>query len=229
MCIRDSSGTYQVLITVVDGGNHTVSTYFTYDVEDSGKIEDPQISNISSQGVEAAAGVPFTLDPPVLTIPESDTFGYIGINMDDDSNVSTYYTTSIVSSNGEYHLTQNSFTGLDKGKYELEYTVFLMRYRVDDLLGTSGTDSAEAGIFLDEEGRLKYKEAGTSGEATEYFIYFQATENGYVATMNTEINGTGTAPSVEEEETLEEVVKGLLDGKVAVSYTHLTLPTKLEV
>ena len=208
------SGTYQVLITVVDGGNHTVSTYFTYDVEDSGKIEDPQISNISSQGVEAAAGVPFTLDPPVLTIPESDTFGYIGINMDDDSNVSTYYTTSIVSSNGEYHLTQNSFTGLDKGKYELEYTVFLMRYRVDDLLGTSGTDSAEAGIFLDEEGRLKYKEAGTSGEATEYFIYFQATENGYVATMNTEINGTGTAPSVEEEETLEEVVKSLLDGKV---------------
>lgn len=206
-----TSGTYQAVVTVVDASNHSVATYFTYNVEDSGVVEDPQITNISSTPIEAAAGDEYTLDPPVLSVSESTSFGYIGINTDDDSNTSTYYTTSIIESYGDYDLTLYGFTGYDKGTYKLQYTVYLMRYRLSRLL-EDGINSADAGIYLDENGRLKYKETGAS--STSYFIYFQATDNGYIPTMNTDFHGLGNTPTVQEGQTLEEVVEGLLDGLV---------------
>lgn len=208
-----TEGTYQVVVTVNDSSNHTVSTYFTYYVEGTGVVEDPEISNISSTPIEAAVDTPYYLDPPTLAVSESTSFGYIGLDVNDDSNTSTYYTTTMVeSSHNDYELTQQWFTGYSKGTYKLQYNVFLMRYRLSDIL-SDGATSQEAGIFL-QDGKLKYKEAGASG--TSYFIYFEESENGYKATMNTLLSGLGDTPQVSEGETLEQVVSDLLDGLVDV-------------
>ena len=204
-------GTYQVIVTVTDASNHTLSTYFTYYVEESGVVEDPEISNITSEPVDIQQNEPYYLESPRLTVSESELFGYIGLDETDDSNTSTYYTVSAVSATHSdgYELTQNWFTGVRKGTYKLQYTVFLMRYRADRLL-EEGISSAEAGIYL-EDGKLKYKEAGAS--STSYYIYFERNYDeegnlvGYTPTMNTSLDGSGTALVVPEGQTMQEAVE----------------------
>lgn len=204
-------GTYQVIVTVTDASKHTLSTYFTYYVEESGVVEDPEISNITSEPVDIQQNEPYYLESPRLTVSESELFGYIGLDETDDSNTSTYYTVSAVSATHSdgYELTQNWFTGVRKGTYKLQYTVFLMRYRADRLL-EEGISSAEAGIYL-EDGKLKYKEAGAS--STSYYIYFERNYDeegnlvGYTPTMNTSLDGSGTALVVPEGQTMQEAVE----------------------
>ena len=209
-----SEGTYQVVVTVVDSSNHTHSTYFTYYVGGTGYIEEPEISNITSETVDVAVDTPYYLEPPTITVSDSDSFGYIGLDTTDDSNTSTYYTTTMVSSSfNDYELTQSWFTGKSKGTYRLRYQVFLIRYRIDDLL-PQGENDTNSGIYLDGDGRLKYKEAGAEGAS--YFIYFDLTEDGqsYQVTMNTDFHGNGTTPHVDDGQALSDVVSGLLDGLV---------------
>ena len=211
-------GTYQVIVTVTDASNHTLSTYFTYYVKDSGVVEDPEISNITSEPVDIQQNTPYYLESPRLTVTDSELFGYIGLDETDDSNTSTYYTVSAVSATHSdgYELTQNWFTGFRKGTYKLQYTVFLMRYRADRLL-EEGISSAEAGIYL-EDGKLKYKEAGAS--STSYYIYFERNYDeegnlvGYTPTMNTSLDGSGTALVVPEGQTMQEAVEVKLEGLV---------------
>ena len=211
-----TDGTYQVVVTVKDNSNHTLSTYFTYYVKDSGKVEDPEISNITSEPVDIQVNYPYDLEVPRFTVTESDLFGYIGLDSSDDTNTSTYYTVSAVSASDSYKLTQYQFTGETKGNYRLQYTAFLMRYRADRLLA-SGASSEEAGIYL-EDGKLKYKEAGAS--ATSYYIYFERVNNqegnaiNYIATMNTALDGSGDSPEVLEGQTMQEVVEAKVDGLV---------------
>lgn len=203
-----TGGDYQVAVTVVDSSNQTVSTYFNYRVEETGVVENPEITNISSTPIEAAVDTPYYLAPPTLSVSSSTSFGYIGLDINDDSNTSTYYTTTMVeASHNDYELTQQWFTGVSKGTYKLQYNVFLMRYRISDLL-EDGATSQDAGIFL-ENGKLMYKEAGAS--ATKYFIYFEETDNGYEVAMNTMIDGLGDAPELDEGQTVEDLLSGLVD------------------
>ena len=192
-----TEGTYQVVVTVQDSSNHSVSLYFTYYVGGVGVVEDPEIANITTEPVEAAVATPHYLAPPTVSVSESESFGYIGLEEGDDSYTSTYYTTTMVSaSHNDYELDQYYFTANSSGTYRLQYQVFLMRYRVDELLSGGATDE-NAGVYLDEDGRLKYKETTTSG--TSYYVLFEEEydeENnvtGYVITLNTDIYGTGTA------------------------------------
>ena len=204
-------GTYQVIVTVTDASNRALSTYFSYYVENLDLIETPTISNIASTTVDIQANTPYYLESPKLTITDSKFFGYIGLDETEDSNTSTYYIVSAVSATHSdgYELTQNWFTGVRKGTYKLQYTVFLMRYRADRLL-EEGISSAEAGIYL-EDGKLKYKEAGAS--STSYYIYFERNYDeegnlvGYTPTMNTSLDGSGTALVVPEGQTMQEAVE----------------------
>ena len=209
-----TEGEYQVVVTVTDSSNHTVSTYFTYRVRGTGVVEDPVITNISSTPIETAVDTPYYLDPPTLAVSESVSFGYIGLDINDDSNTSTYYTTTILdASHSDYELTQQWFTGFSKGTYKLQYNVFLMRYRLDDLKTSSDDGPC---IYLDDNGKLMYK----ASDGTSYFIYFEETEEGYQVAMNTLLSGLGTSPVLSEEQTYEDLLEGMVDVFV--------LPSKIQ-
>lgn len=190
-----TEGTYQVVVTVQDSSNHSVSLYFTYYVGGVGVAEDPEIANITTEPVEAYVATPHYLTPPTVSVSESESFGYIGLEEGDDSYTSTYYTTTMVSaSHNDYELDQYYFTANSSGTYKLQYNVFLMRYRIDGLLSGGATDE-NSGVYLDEDGRLKYKETSSSGKS--YYILFEEEydeENkvsGYTTTLNTDIYGNG--------------------------------------
>ena len=208
-----TDGLYQVEVTVTDSSNHTVTTYFSYQVDGTDIIEQPEITNITSEPKEVDPGEPQYLDPPTIAISESDTYGYIGIDSTSDGNTATYYTTTMVSaSSSRYDLTQYWFTGNVAGTYKLQYEVSLIRYTVADLL-PGGASDANAGIYL-EDGKLKYKEAGAEGQS--YFVYLERTEDGYVLGMNEYLNGHGVAPSPEESETTAQMIERLLGNSVEV-------------
>ena len=200
-----TEGTYQVVVTVQDSANHTVSLYFTYYVGGTGVVEDPEISNITTEPVEAAVATPLYLDPPTVSVSESESFGYIGLEEGDDSYTSTYYTTTMVSaSHNDYELDQYYFTANSAGTYRLQYQVFLMRYRVDELLSGGATDE-NAGVYLDDAGRLKYKQATSSGQS--YYVLFEEGEDGFAVTLNTDIYGNGdTLTELGEYDSIEALL-----------------------
>lgn len=164
-----SNGKYQVVITVSDSSNHTVSTYFTYQVGGGIIIEDPVIDNITSEPVEIAIDESYRLTTPTIAVTDSTEYGYIGINNDDDSNASTYYTPTMVSvSNNQYELNQYEFIGKAKGTYKLQYEVYLLRYKTSEVT----QDPTSGKLFIDANGKLKYY----NGSA-EYFVFID--ENPY--------------------------------------------------
>ena len=191
---------YQVAITVSDSGNHSNTIYFDYNVTGGVIVEDPQISNITSETIQLEIDQNHYLTPPTIAVSNSETYGYVGLDETDDSNTATFYTTSMVSaSNSNYELDKYYFEGNAKGTYKLQYTVFLLRYNqteeyfagtVDTQDGTnlSGVDAGK--MFLNENGMLCYKsEAGTL-----YYIYLEENEeneDGYELMVYTNTRGFG--------------------------------------
>ncbi len=191
---------YQVAITVSDSGNHSNTIYFDYNVTGGVVVEDPQISNITSETVQLEIDETHYLTPPTIAVSNSETYGYVGLDETDDSNTATFYTTSMVSaSNSNYELDKYYFEGNAKGTYKLQYTVFLLRYNQTEeyFAGTvdtqGGTDvsSVDAGkMFLDENGMLCYKSEG----GTLYYIYLEEneeSEDGYDLMVYTNTRGFG--------------------------------------
>ncbi len=162
-------GEYQVIVTVKDAGDHTVSTYFTYNIIGGDNVEDPTLNDGQTSGetIELIPGDEYTLAEPTLSISESSTYGYIGVSEEDDSNTSTWYATTIISENGnhngEYILNNNTFIGQTYGTYKLVYEVYLLRYNRTDM--TTATEKTANKLYLDENGNLKI-----SNGTTDYFI-----------------------------------------------------------
>ena len=160
-------GEYQVIVTVKDAGDHTVSTYFTYNVTGGTVVEEPTISNITSETIELIPGEEHTLDIPTLSITDSTTYGYIGISEEDDSYSSTWYAPTILSengnNNGKYTLNNNTFIGQTVGTYKLQYEVYLLQYNKTDM--TNSTDKTANKLYLDENGNLKI-----SNGSSDYYI-----------------------------------------------------------
>ena len=196
-----SNGTYQVVITVSDSANHTVSTYFDYVVGGGVIIEDPVIDNITSEPVEIAIDESYRLTTPTISVTASEEYGYIGLNDEDDSNAATYYTTSLVSAtSNQYELNQYEFIGKAKGTYKLQYEVYLMRYKTSQVTETPTTGK----LFLDENGRVKYYDG-----SKEYFVFIEENVNygksedevtegtnikdKYIIAVNENITGIGTS------------------------------------
>lgn len=184
--------------------------------------EEPKINNITSEVFEISVNELLYLESPTVSVSASDTWGYIGLDDNDDLNASTYYTPIIVSaSNNDYELTLSWFKGNSKGTYKLQYNVFLMRYEIDKLISES---SESSGIYL-KDGKLMYKEATSSGK--KYFIYFEETSEGYVLAGNTLINGLGddlTNASIVLEGLVEEFVltsdiQTITVGDIAINIT----------
>lgn len=207
-----TEGTYQVAVTISDSGNHRVTTYFNYNVKGGSVVEDPEIDNITSEAKEVAIDDSLYLVPPTVAVSDSETWGYLGLDENDDSNTSTYYTTTMVSaSSNNYELDKYYFTGKAKGTYKLKYNVFLIRYnKTADFFDAehNTNETATAGkMYVNTKGQLCYK----SNNGTEYFIYLEENaENKYELKIHEDILGV-TGQSLEEAS--NEEYKKLTDNK----------------
>ncbi len=204
-----TDGEYQVIITVSDAANHTVSTYFTYNVIGGTVVEEPAIDNITSETLEVEVDKPIELTPPTLSVSESSSYGYIGLGDDDDANTSTWYTTTITSeygnNNGNYDLNNNFFTGKAKGTYKLQYEVYLIRYSTSNM--TTSTDKTTNQLYL-ENGLLKVYDG-----SEDYYVVMvendaEDAEIPYKLQLNTESDGiTGDTKEISEIEGLSDKLK----------------------
>lgn len=207
-------GEYQVIVTVKDAGDHTVSTYFTYNVTGGTVVEEPTISNITSETIELIPGEEHTLDIPTLSITDSTTYGYIGISEEDDSYSSTWYAPTILSengnNNGKYTLNNNTFIGQTVGTYKLQYEVYLLQYNKTDMttLGEGNNPVENNKLYLDENGNLKI-----SNGTTDYFIIKvedtdPEAEQAYKLMLSTTLDGiTGSTAEISTISGLENMVE----------------------
>lgn len=207
-------GEYQVIVTVKDAGDHTVSTYFTYNVTGGTVVEEPTISNITSETIELIPGEEHTLDIPTLSITDSTTYGYIGISEEDDSYSSTWYAPTILSengnNNGKYTLNNNTFIGKTVGTYKLQYEVYLLQYNKTDMttLGEGNNPVENNKLYLDENGNLKI-----SNGTTDYFIIKvedtdPEAEQAYKLMLSTTLDGiTGSTEEISTISGLENMVE----------------------
>lgn len=197
-------GTYIAAVTVTDAGNHSVTTYFAYEVEEIPVVEDPEITNIGQDSKEIVVGQPERLDPPKISVSESAEIGYIGFNAYSSENIANDYIISVVEAdNNEYVLDQGTgyFTANASGTYTLEYTAFVISYSTKEEYFSTVEGGENGKLFLtkDSEGQdvLAYKADGTEnlvgeGQATagETYLITRTGSNGqYKLSANT--NPTG--------------------------------------
>lgn len=190
-----TAGKYQVAITVKDSGNHSVTTYFNYEVKGGAVVEVPEINNISADTIELEAGQTHYLVPPTISLTETDEYGYVGIS-NDDSNVATNYSVSAVSATGEYDLDQYYFKGNEKGFYNLQYNVYLMQYD-KSFLPATGSAAVDGNIFFEGD-NLKFKYDGK-----EYYVYIDRNTDALTAKTQKTI---GEAISDAGLDALKEIV-----------------------
>ena len=176
-----TEGKYQVVVTVLDSGNHSITTYFNYTTRGADVVEDPEIENISSETKTMAIDDSLYLTPPTISVTKSATYGYIGLDEDDDANTATYYTTSVVSaSTSDYELDKYYFTPKAKGTFKLQYNVFLIRYDAEEAAKTNGNIK-----FVND--KLVYVDGSTN-----YYVYYEENTDGqYELHFNTQIDGLG--------------------------------------
>ncbi|MBO5394811.1 MAG: hypothetical protein J6A28_02780, partial [Clostridia bacterium] len=184
------AGKYQVAITVVDAGNHSVTSYFEYNVAE-GTTEElkPTIDNLVSMEDSAKTGTPYYLAPPSISMVKDDAYGYIGIEKDDDANTATWYNVSAISATSNDYIIENNtyFTANSEGTYKLKYTAYLMQYKLSELTAEKTANKLFFGKDEFENTKLKYYD-GT----TEYFVYLDETEN-YALAITENLDGTGAS------------------------------------
>lgn len=198
-----TGGDYLVAVTVTDAGNHSITTYFTYDVTEIPVVESPEITNISTENKEIVIDVPQDLPTPKLSVSDNEDIGYIGISEYDSETTADYYYISVISSDGSYELEENSFKAKSKGTYKLQYSVFVISYstKEESFSSLEGGENGKLYFTKTITGRqvLTYKATGneiltdeTTASAGEiYYIYAEPTETGYVMKINSNIDGSG--------------------------------------
>lgn len=181
-----SAGDYQVVVTVIDSSNHSISTYFKYHVVGQTLVEAPEISNISTETKEVELGKNLYLPTPTLAISESEDYGYIGIGDDDDSNNATNYFPQVVdSTSSDYELTKYYFKGNTEGTYKIQYNVFVIRYNKDE---SSFAQTKTNGKLYFKEGSLVY----VAEDGDEYYVNIAKDSDGeYIIEGNSQKDGLG--------------------------------------
>lgn len=186
-----TGGDYQVVVTVVDSANHSYSTYFNYHVRDYVIVEDPEISNISTETKELEIGKTEYLAPPTISVNKSEAYGYIGLS--DTNNATDYYPQVISASSSDYSLDQYYFSASTSGTYKIKYFVRLLRYSKDS------EDFAETLTEnkLSLEGEKLVYQTGSQ----KYYVYIEDGE----LHANTDVNGTGS--ELGDRTRLNQIVK----------------------
>lgn len=191
-----TEGNYQVAVTVKDSGNHSVTTYFDYIVVGGQIIEDPEIENISAESKNMAIDESLYFVPPRISVTESSSYGYVGLNEEGDMSVATNYIPSVISNGtNNYELDQYYFVPKAKGTYKLQYNVFLYRY---------STTALEAGTVKVVDGELIYVEGGVN-----YHVYYEKDSKGeYKLHFNSDPYLSGEDTELKDTTNALKVVKG---------------------
>lgn len=159
------AGNYQVVISARDAGGNEIATFFDYTVETNAQVEKPAIDNLNSDTVSLEVDYQYSLPAPTVAISDSAAWGYYGIKKEDDVNIATNYTITMVkASNSDYDLTKSHFVARSEGTYELIYNVNIIRYKLDHF-----SETPQAGKLSLVDGTLRYD--------TDKFVYV-ATING---------------------------------------------------
>ncbi len=189
------AGEYQVAVTVVDSGNHSVTSYFNYSVAAGESTETPKIDNISADTIELEPGQAHYLVPPTFTMIENSAYGYVGIDDQDDAYTSTHYNVSIIeATTSDYNLEETYFFGNSEGTYKLQYTAFLLQYQKSALAAKAEAEDGE--LFFDNDKLMYRVQTGTDAQTnpvyTDYYVYIDQ-ENNNALTANTSLQGDGAA------------------------------------
>lgn len=185
-------GTYIAAVTVSDAGNHSVTTYFAYEVDEIPVVEDIEITNIGQDSTEIVVGETETFAKPKISVSVSDEIGFVGFDAYSSENIAIdYYVTMEEADNNEYQLNQGKgeFTAYARGTYTLKYTAFLISYSTNEDYFSTAEGGEEGKLFLtkDDQGQyvLAYKADGTenlvgSGQATagETYLITRTTKEG---------------------------------------------------
>lgn len=219
-----TEGKYQVAVTVSDSGNHSVTTYFDYNVNGNGRVETPEINPINFSESELAIDQTVYLPQPTLSVSDSSTWGYIGLGDNDDSNVATYYTTTMISaSSNNYELDRYYFTGKAKGTYKLRYDVFLIQYNKTEAHFASTLTAGK--MSINEKGQLVYR---NEADTKTYYIYLDENEENedyklQVYTNTLGVDGTSLADDNKTE------YEALINDSVVTFYVLPSAVQTLEV
>lgn len=213
-----TGGDYLVAVTVTDAGNHSITTYFTYDVASVTVVESPEITNISTENKEIVIGEEQILPVPKLSVSDNENVGYIGISEYDSETTSDYYNISVISAdNTDYNLNGNVFVANSRGTYKLQYNVFVISYSTQEESFSTLEGGENGKLFLTTASEnisnkiLAYKAKGTESitnaegkpaKATAgdvYYIYADQTETGdYVLKINSSVKGTGAEMDIDQ-------------------------------
>ncbi len=176
---------YQVAVIAKDSANHSVATFFEYNVEGVTVVTDPVIDNITSETISLEVGEQRYLPSPTIAISNSAEFKYIGLDTTDSAKTASYYTVNAVTAeSSNFTLDKYYFRALSKGKYTIQYKVYLIQY--EQKLIDNGT------LELNSKGQLKTKDG--------YFIYVDMenvdAKGNATLGVNTDILGTGTSGTI---------------------------------
>ncbi len=186
--VASYAGKYQVVITAKDSANHSVATFFEYTVSEKTVAETPVIDNITSETITLEVGQQRYLPSPSVSISTSGDYGYIGIQDTDDAKTASYYTVNVLTAeSSNYQLDKYYFRALSKGKYTLQYNVYLLQYAKADLAPSQAAATANQ-LYLAADGRLKIK--ASSGD--DFYVYVNFDGVNATVAANTSLQGTGT-------------------------------------
>ena len=208
------AGEYQVAVSVVDAGNHSITSYFTYTVKDGvSETLKPTIDNISSVEENVKAGQTYYLTPPTIAMTKDDAYGYIGLDEDDDTNTATYFNVVATdATSNDYEIEDNTyFKANTQGSYKLQYTAYLLQYKKDAVKDTATSGNLFFGKDAYGKDQLKYYDG-----SKEYFVYLDE-EADYAVKVTENLDGTGASINAS---TIENLVKGyVIESDAVVSLT----------
>ncbi len=181
--VASYDGDYQVAIIAKDAANHSVATFFEYTVASNAVIEDPIISNITSETISLEVGEQRYLPSPTIAIADSEDYGYIGFDANDSAKTASYYSVkALTAESSNFTLDKYYFRALSKGKYTIQYNVYLIQYETSAL---NSTITLENGKLKTTDGKYIYVDMET----------LDAKGNPTLA-VNSKLNGTGAVGTV---------------------------------
>ncbi len=208
-----TGGKYQVAVTVTDAGKHSITTYFTYNIEGIPVVEEPEITNISKQAKEIVIGEEQILSVPKLYVSESSEIGYIGLSEYDSETVADYYNVTAISADStDYVLDGNKFVANSRGTYKLQYNVSLISYSTSEKYFSTSSEGENGKLFLKTNETtgatmLAYKakggekivgKDGVTATAGDVFYIYINNKNVNELIINSNVKGTGNSIAISD-------------------------------
>ncbi len=183
--VAERAGDYQIVVTAIDSAKNSITNFFNVSVNEKPRVEKPSIENISTSTKTIRVGAePEYLPVPVVSVKSNETFGYVGLDANDNSVKDGYYKVKAeTSASNNFNIINNKhFSATTQGIYKLRYYVYLIQYNKANL--KSDTTSLANGDLYMKDGSLMLH-----ANSKDYFINVNLKDGSLV--VNTKANGFG--------------------------------------